>query len=502
MISENLSAQLNLLPDYLSHHLLLSLTALAAGIIICLPLALLITRVKPLQTPVLALASMMQTIPGIALLALMVPLLGMIGFFPAVIALFIYSILPILRNTVTGITGIDKSITEAAQGIGMTSAQSLWKVELPLALPVIIAGIRTSAVWVIGTATLSTPVGATSLGNYIFSGLQTQNHTAVLVGSLAAATLAIVLDALIRLVETAAKLRSRRRAMIAIALLVAVISLGLSPLIRSSSDSAKPLVVVGAKTFTEQYILSELLSSRLREAGFNAESRSSLGSTVLFEALVNGSVDCYVDYSGTIWANQMKRSDLLPPDSLIIEMSLWLKDEHDILCLGPLGFENTYALALPEQLADSLNVRSINDLAPFSPQLSIASDYEFFGRPEWKSLSLQYGLAFKDKKSLDHSLMYPAVANRQVDVISAYSTDGWIVDYNLRVLTDPLHALPPYDAVLLLSPKAARNRRLVAALKGLVRHIDSGLMRQANKIVDVDGRTVAEAASFISDRLP
>ena len=498
MISDNLQTQISLLPDYLGHHLLLSLTALICGIIICLPLAVLISRVKSLQTPTLAFASVMQTIPGIALLALMVPLLGTIGMLPAVLALFVYSILPILRNTVTGINSIDPAVTEAARGIGMTPMQSLMKVELPLALPVIIAGIRTSAVWVIGTATLSTPVGATSLGNYIFSGLQTQNHTAVIVGCLAAASLAIILDGLIRLIEQATRKGSRRKIILAASLLAIVVAFGLSPVIPSlfaSSENRK--IVVGAKTFTEQYVLSKLITSRLIDSGLEAETRSSMGSTVLFEALVNGAIDCYVDYSGTIWANHMKRSDLLPADSLLAEMTVWLKEKRGVICLGALGFENTYAIALPEDLADSLGIKTLDDLSLYAPQLSIASDYEFFSRPEWISLKEKYNLKFKEKRSLDHALMYPAVGNRQVDVISAYSTDGWIVDYKLRVLSDPRQSLPPYDAVLLLSPQAAKNKKLVVALMGLITNIDDDLMRRANKIVDVDGGSIEDAAEFL-----
>lgn len=208
-MTERLAEQLALLPNYLSHHIALTVSALAIGILICLPLAALVTRVRALQWPVLTFASVMQTIPGIALLALMVPLLGQIGALPALIALVLYSMLPMIRNTVTGILDIDPALTEAARGAGMTSGQSMRLVELPLAAPVIIAGIRTSAVWIVGTATLATPVGATSLGNYIFSGLQTQNYTAVIVGSVSAATLAIILDQFIHLIESAVSKRKR-----------------------------------------------------------------------------------------------------------------------------------------------------------------------------------------------------------------------------------------------------------------------------------------------------
>src|SRR5215471_2015674 len=183
------------LPDYLGSHVLVSLTALAIGLGISLPVAI-ASRHRPLLRAVLlGAASVVQTIPGLALLALFYPLLlaiaalserafgrgfSALGFLPAALAL--YSMLPVLRNTVTGLNGVDARLSEAARVVGVRPWQLLRDIELPLALPVIMAGIRTSAVWVIGTATLATPIGQTSLGNYIFTGLQTQNWVFVIFG--------------------------------------------------------------------------------------------------------------------------------------------------------------------------------------------------------------------------------------------------------------------------------------------------------------------------------
>jgi osmoprotectant transport system permease protein len=498
-MSENLATQLALLPDYLSHHMLLTLLALGCALVICLPLGMLATRVKPLEWLILTVASVLQTVPGIALLALMVPLLGTIGFLPALVALFVYSTLPILRNTVTGIQNVDPVMKEAADGLGMTSMQRLLRVELPLATPVIIAGIRTSTVWVVGTATLSTPVGATSLGNYIFSGLQTQNYTAVLIGCLAAAALAVLLDQLIRLFETAAAKRTRAPAIVASVLLAVLVLASFAPAaLESSTREDQPRVVVGAKTFTEQYILADLIVDRLDSAGFKARANTSMGSTILFDALKDGSIDCYVDYSGTIWANIMKLDTIPSREEVLAEMTAWLKEQYGIVCLGGLGFENTYALAMRESEATRLGISTVTDLSAYSPDLAIGSDYEFFDRPEWRQLKTTYGLEFRELRKLDPSLMYSAVAEGQVDVISAYSTDGRIAAYDLRVLGDPLGALPPYDAVLLLSPEAAKRADLVAALSPLVGSITDSNMRQANKLVDIDSRSIKAAARFLN----
>ena len=502
MNADNLAAQLELLPDYLGHHLLLTLIALAVGVAVCLPLGFLVTRVRALQWPTLTLAGVLQTIPGLALLALMVPLLGTIGFLPAVLALTLYSFLPILRNTVTGILGVDPAVKEAARGIGMTDRQMLFRVELPLALPVIVAGIRTAAVWVVGTATLSTPVGATSLGNYIFTGLQTQNLAAVVIGCISAALLAIALDQLIHLAEVAAARRSKRRAMIAVTALLLLVAGGLAPwaLQSCSADDGRALVI-GSKPFTEQYILADLIGDVLTNRGFAVDLRPGMGSIILFEALTAGDIDCYVDYSGTIWTNVMKRTEILPRDSVLGLMTLWLDSAHGVFCAGPLGFENTYALAVRRATADSGGLRNVADLARLAPHLTIGSDYEFFQRPEWEALQRGYGLTFAQERTLDPSLMYSAVRQGEVEVISAYSTDGRIIDFDLVTLADPRQVLPPYDAVLLLSATAASMPGVREALAPLLGSIDAPLMRDANRLVDELGLTPDSVARFLSGRL-
>ena len=207
-------------------------------------------------------------------------------------------------------------ILEAAQGVGMTPRQSLFSVELPLALPVMMAGIRTAAVWVIGTATLSTPIGQTSLGNYIFAGLQTQNWVFVLFGCLAAAALALAVDQLLALIENGFRNRSRwRSALGGIGIGVGARCTLVPTLARSPSS-----YIVGAKTFAEQYVLSALMAQRLRAAGFSAASREGLGSNVIFDALASDDIDVYIDYSGTLWANQFQRSDIRPREELLREI--------------------------------------------------------------------------------------------------------------------------------------------------------------------------------------
>jgi osmoprotectant transport system permease protein len=499
---QRVDEQLQLLPGYLAHHVLLTLAALLTSILLCVPLGMLAVRVPRLRTLILSVAGVLQTIPGIALLALMVVLLGQIGFLPAFIALVLYSMLPVVRNTVTGLSEVAPAVIESAQACGMTEGQVLWKVRLPIALPVIMAGVRTSAVWIVGTATLSTPVGATSLGNFIFSGLQTQNSSAVLLGCLSAAALAIALDLGISAVEWAHRRRSWVSKTLTLVVLGAGVLASLSPFLSVGSPEQKHHVIIGAKTFTEQYILAEALGLHLSGQGLSAEPRPGMGSTVLFESLASGAVDCYVDYSGTLWTNILGRSDRPARSEVVSILKRELRERFGLELVGPLGFANAYVLAMPREKAERLGVRSLRDLRRVAPGLRMGSDYEFYGRPEWRSVRDAYGLAFRELLTFDPTLMYVAVGEGRVDVISAYSTDGRILLQDLVILDDPDEAFPPYDAVLLCSADAARRADLLSALTALVGTITDDAMRKANKLVDIDGRSTREAAVYLLGTIP
>ena len=478
------------LPDYLGNHVRVSVTALVLGLAVSLPLAILSRHRPVLRGVLLGLASIVQTVPGLALLALFYPLLlalaalslswfgtgfSAFGFLPAVLALALYSMLPVLRNTITGLQGVDPAILEAAQGVGMTPRQSLFTVELPLALPVMMAGIRTAAVWVIGTATLSTPIGQTSLGNYIFAGLQTQNWVFVLFGCLAAAVLALAVDQLLALIEDGLRLRSRPRMALGGIAIACLVAATLAPSMSRSTSG----YVIGAKTFTEQYVLSALMTQRLRAAGLSAASREGLGSNVIFEALAGNDIDVYVDYSGTLWANQFRRNDIKPREALLAELKTTLAGQN-ITLLGQLGFENAYALVMPRKRAEQLGIRTVADLASRAPAMSIAADYEFFSRPEWLGLRKAYGLSFRAQRQMQPDFMYAAVASGEVDVIAGYTSDGLIAKYDLIVLDDIKHAIPPYDAMVLLAPKRAGDEKLRDALQPLLGKITIATMREAN----------------------
>jgi osmoprotectant transport system permease protein len=514
-VNERLAAAWALLPEYLGWHVLLSACALVLGVAISLPLAIAASRNARLRWPVLALASLIQTIPSLALLALFYPLLlafsalsqatfgqgfSALGFLPSLLALTLYSMLPVLRNATAGILAVDPAILEAADGVGMTPRQRLMQVELPLAAPVIMAGVRTAAVWTIGAATLSTPVGQTSLGNYIFAGLQTENWVFVLFGCAASAALAMAADQLLGLIEAGAGKRDRRRAILGGAGLVLGSALALAPLAGFGRPDA---YVVGAKNFSEQYILAELIAGRLERTGAQVSRKEDLGSAVAYRALAAGELDVYVDYSGTLWTNVLGRKDNPGRAAVLSQLTAELKRRDGVTVVGSLGFENAYALAMRADRAKALNIVSIADLARRAPDLTMGADLEFLSRPEWKAIDAAYGLNFKRERSYQPTFMYRALSGGEADVISAFSSDGRIAADRLVVLSDPKGAIPPYDAVILISPKRAGDRRLTETLRPLVGKVPVEVMRAANYSVDRDQnkRSPAEAARTLEKEL-
>ncbi|MGJ3646890.1 ABC transporter permease/substrate-binding protein [Sphingomonas sp. GlSt437] len=497
-------------PDLLAQHLLLAASALVLGMAISLPLAVWSARRPAVARAALGVASLIQTIPSLALLALFYPVLLSIsalvgggipalGFLPAMLALTLYALLPILRNGVTGLNGLDPAVIEAADGVGMTGWQKLLLVEAPLVSPVLMAGIRTAAVWTIGAATLSTTVGQPSLGDMIFAGLQTQNWALVLAGCVAAAGLALAVDALLGVIEHGIAYRKRGRAFAALAILAAGILAALTPML----PSRQPTVTIGAKGFGEQYILARLIGHRLEAAGYRVRYKEGLGSAVVFGALASGDIDAYVDYSGTIWTNRMHRIDVPPRAAIVAGVSRWVEATDGVRLIGALGFENAYAFAMRGDDARRRHIHSLDDLVAQAPSLDFGADLEFLERPEWAAVKRAYPLNFRSARAYNPTFMYRAIESKQADVISAFSSDGRIAAQHLTVLADPKNAIPGYDAILMVAPARRNDSRFIEALTPLIGRIPVDLMRQANYMVDrdTDKRSPDDAARWLEARL-
>ena len=508
------------LPDLLrlaQSHLFLSFCAVGLALLLGLQIAIIAARHRRFGAPLLGLVSLAQTIPGLALLALFYPLLLFVGratqwpipalgFLPALLALTVYALLPIVRNGVAAIRGIDPALTEAAHGLGMTPHQRLMMVELPLGAPIFLAGVRTAAVWTIGTATLATTIGQPSLGDLIFSGLQTEDWRRVLVGCIAAAVLALLADFILALVETGIARRSRVRMLMGLVLLAlagVMIFLPLSNGARQAGAAQSRVIVVGAKNFAEQYILADLLEKRLQAAGYRTDRRDNLGSAIAYRALAAGDIDVYVDYTGTLWANVLGRTDTPPAKDMLETLTHELAGRDQVRVLGRLGFENAYAFAMKHSRAQALGITDLDALARASPQLALATDLEFLNRPEWEAVESRYRPAFNQARPYSPTFMFRALEDGSADVITAFSSDGRIAAMDLITLPDPRSALPNYDAVLLLSPRASKDAKLVTSLAPLIGRIDIDMMREANWMVDrdEDKQTVTSASQWLAGKL-
>ena len=507
----------SLLARLMQEHLFLSGSAILLALLLGLPMAVFAARNATIRTPLLAVVGIGQTIPGLALLALFYPLLLLIarsigwpipalGFLPALLALTVYALLPIVRNGVAAIRGVEPDVLEAADGLGMTGWQRLVHVELPLGAPVILAGIRIAAVWTIGTATLATTIGQASLGDLIFSGLQTEDWQRVLVGCVASALLAILVDTTLALVESGLALRRRLPWLAGVAMMAILFAITFLPVslhAGRASGGAENTLIVGAKGFSEQYILAALIEDRLRQAGYRTERRDNLGSAVAYRALAAGDIDVYVDYGGTLWTNVLDRQDSPGAGQMLMTLTDELARRDDVRLLGELGFENAYAFAIKRERAQELGLETLDDLAAVAPQLRFATDLEFLNRPEWAAVRDAYGLRFAEARPFSPTFMYRAVADGSADVISAFSSDGRIAALDLATLIDTKQALPRYEAVLLVNGETAADEALLSTLRPLIGAIPIDTMREANWQVDrdTDKITAQAAAEWLEEQI-
>jgi osmoprotectant transport system permease protein len=492
-------------------HLFLVLVSIVIAIIIGIPLGIFVARRAALKRAVLGVAGILQTVPSLALFGFLIPLpwLGGIGARTAIIALVLYALLPLIRNTVTGLEGVDKNVREAAVAMGMTERQILWQVELPLALNVILAGVRVATVITVGVATIAAAIGAGGLGVYIFRGLRQNDNTLVLAGALPAALLALLADWLLGLLESHLGANRRRRTgatgdeearirrRVGFAAAVLLLAAGALMVWRSADpgpitgagNRASVPVRVGSKDFTESIILAEMLAQELEARGAAVERRYELGGNLCHDALVGAQIDAYPEYTGTSFTAILKHEPVSDARAVYETVKRDYAGQFKVEVSEPLGFSNDFAILVRGADARSLNLRTISDATTHAPGWRAGFGQDFMSRADgYRGFARAYQLQFAARpREMDLSLTYRALAAREVDLIAGNSTDGLIAALDLVQLEDDRRYFPPYEAVFLSRRGALEHHpALAAALGRLAGSITTDAMRHLN--YEVDGR--------------
>ncbi|HGJ7435445.1 TPA: ABC transporter permease/substrate-binding protein [Streptococcus pneumoniae] len=453
----------------LSQHLQLSLLTLLLAILLAIPLAVFLRYHEKLADWVLQIAGIFQTIPSLALLGLFIPLMG-IGTLPALTALVIYAIFPILQNTITGLKGIDPSLQEAGIAFGMTRWERLKKFEIPLAMPVIMSGIRTAAVLIIGTATLAT-----------------------LIGALSSAVLAIAFNFLLKVMEKA-KLRTIFSGFALVALLL---GLSYSPALLAQKE--KENLIIAGKIGPEPEILANMYKLLIEEnTSMTATVKPNFGTTsFLYEALKKGDIDIYPEFTGTVTESLLQPSPKVshePEQVYQVARDGIAKQDH-LAYLKPMSYQNTYAVAVPKKIAQEYGLKTISDLKKVEGQLKAGFTLEFNDREDGnKGLQSMYGLNL-NVATMQPALRYQAIQSGDIQITDAYSTDAELERYDLQVLEDDKQLFPPYQgAPLMKEALLKKHPELERVLNTLAGKITENQMSQLNYQVGVEGKSAEQVA--------
>ncbi|QEI43664.1 Carnitine transport binding protein OpuCC [Dolichospermum sp. UHCC 0315A] len=484
-------------------HLILVIISLAIAISIGLPVGIFITRQPKLASPILGLANAIQTIPSLAIFGFLisVPFLGGIGKIPAIFALTLYALLPIIRNTYIGINSINPAIKEAGIGMGMTDQQLLLQVEIPLALPVILAGVRVATVISVGIATIAAAVGGGGLGVFIFRGISTVNNELILAGAVPAAVIALSADFGLELLEKnlTKQIANKGKFNQQIGIVLGIITLIIAGLIAFNYQQAPAKIIIGSKNFTEQVILGELLAQHIENhTKLKVDRRFNLGGTfIAHEAVKAGKIAGYVEYTGTSFTTVLKEKPISNPETVYKKVKEYYDQKLKLAVMKPLGFENTFAMIIREEDAKKWQIKSLSEIGKYSPQMKAGFGYEFLEREDgYPGLSKTYNLKFANIKQMELGLMYQALKEKQVDFIAANSTDGLIPVLNLVILEDDKKYFPPYQAIPIFNQEILQKYpELTDTINQLGGKISTTEIQKMNYQVDNQSQPVEKVVS-------
>ncbi len=478
-------------------HLEISLLAILIAIVLGGVIGILISEFAKTTKPTMAAINFIYTIPSISMLGFLIPFLG-IGNTTSVIALTIYALLPMVRNTYTGLVNVDKNIIEAARGMGSTNLQVLFKVKLPLAMPVIISGIRNMVIMTIALAGIASFVGAGGLGVAIYRGITTNNAAMTMAGSLLIALLALFLDFILSVVEKSKKSRHIVSICIGIVCVAIIGNLVIS-------TGTKDTIHIATKPMTEQYIMGEMLDILIeKDTDLNVEVTQGVGggTSNIQPAMEKGEFDIYPEYTGTAWNIVLKNSDVYD-ESKFDKMQNEYEKNLNMKWLGMYGFNNTYGMVVRKDIAEKYNLKTYSDLKNVSNQLTFGAEYDFFEREDgYESLCKTYGLDFAATKDMDIGLKYKAIEQGEIDVMPIFTTDGQLSIANVVILEDDKSFYPSYLCGNIVRKETLeKHPELEVVFEKLIDSISDSEMAEMNYKVESKGKEPREVAkSFLKSK--
>lgn len=476
----------------LIEHIEISFLAILIAVLIGGIVGILISEFEKASKPALGVINFLYTIPSISMLGFLIPFSG-VGNATAVIALTIYALLPMVRSTHTGLTHVDSNILEAAKGMGSTRTQILFKIKIPLAMPVILSGIRNMVTMTIALAGIASFIGAGGLGVAIYRGITTNNAAMTMVGSLLIAVLALVFDFILGFIEKRiakrsgkAKKANRIMAVAAFVLIVAVVIASVVP------DNKKDTIHIATKPMTEQYVLGEMLDILIeQDTDLNVEITQGVGggTSNIQLAMENGEFDLYPEYTGTGWNMVLKKEGLYTED-MFSSLQEEYNDDYNMSWVGMYGFNNTYGLVVRKEIADKYNLKTYSDLKAVSDQLTFGAEYDFFEREDgYDALCAEYGFHFKKTMDMDIGLKYQAINQGKIDVMNIFTTDGQLSTSDVVVLVDDKQFYPSYMCGNIVRNEVVEQHpELEAVLQTLSGTITDRDMARMNYEVETLGR--------------
>lgn len=488
-----------LLAGLLWEHLVISLIAILIAVVIGGIAGILISEFQKAAKPALGVINFLYTIPSISMLGFLIPFSG-VGNVTAVIALTVYALLPMVRNTHTGITNLDPAVLEAAKGMGSTRSQILFKIKLPLAMPVIMSGIRSMVTMTIALAGIASFIGAGGLGVAIYRGITTNNTAMTIAGSLLIAVLALLMDFILGIAEKRIQKHSVKSKKLnrIIGAVILIICLGIAGAAFFRSQS-KDTIHIATKPMTEQYVLGEMLDLLIeQDTDLDVELTQGVGggTSNIQPAMESGEFDLYPEYTGTAW-NMVLKQEGLYTEELFDTMQQSYNDDYSMQWMGMYGFNNTYGLVVRREIAEQYDLHTYSDLSAVADQLVFGAEYDFFEREDgYDALCETYGLNFKATMDLDIGLKYQAINQGQIDVMVIFTTDGQLSASDVVVLEDDKQFYPSYLCGNVIRNEVLEDhpelKEVFRKLTGIISDSDMAEMNYAVETEGKEPRYVAE----------